>query len=645
MMIDSEKASDETSKEGFPTEDVPRPNADDAPDVPSFGRLLTLAKPEWTMLAVAFILMVGAEGLGLYNPVLLADAYDYLINPLLTTSERMTEINGEMALVLILHGAGVVGGFFRVAIMQSAGERIVARLRYDLYSSILSQDIAFFDKTKSGELVSRLSSDTTLLQKATSQAVPEVCVGFVKLVASIAIMFWISAPLAGVTLACVFLIFVVVIPFGKWIGALSKRYQDALGKAQTRSTEALGAMRTVQSFAAEDRERARYREVIGDPMQFPFWYPTDHKKHETTYSVGFFKSIVNSGFYSIIFGVGFGCLYISLWFGFKLVNDGDISLGDLTAFQSYVFQIGASLGQTSAAITQLVEAKGASGRVFYLLDRVPSIPTPLLGDDKNDEEVPPTPLKPESMMGAVAFNNVSFSYPSRPDLPVLRNFSLSIPPNTTAALVGSSGAGKSTVVALIQRFYDVTDGSVTIDGNDIRDLDVKWLRRRVGYVQQEPSVFGLSVRENITYGVDRMVSQEELEACCEKANAHDFIAQWPNGYETLVGERGIQLSGGQKQRLAIARSLLVDPRILLLDEATSALDAESEHLVQEAIDKAAEGRTTIIVAHRLSTIRRASQIVVVDDHQIIDVGSHDALLERCPKYQDLIRRQSVFSTK
>lgn len=193
----------------------------------------------------------------------------------------------------------------------------------------------------------------------------------------------------------------------------------------------------------------------------------------------------------------------------------------------------------------------------------------------------------------------------------------------------------------MQRFYDVSSGSVTIDGIDIRELDLKWLRSNIGYVQQEPQLFGMTIRENVTYGVDRVVSHDELVEVCQKANAHDFISKWPNKYETMVGERGVTLSGGQKQRVSIARALLVNPRILLLDEATSALDAESEHLVQEAIEKAVVGRTVLIVAHRLSTIKRAQQIVVIDDHQIVDVGNHDVLMRRCTKYQDLIKRQSV----
>jgi ATP-binding cassette subfamily B protein len=340
-----------------------------------------------------------------------------------------------------------------------------------------------------------------------------------------------------------------------------------------------------------------------------------------------------------------------LWYGFKLVNDQAITLGALTAFQSYVFQIGAGLGHTSTFIAQLVQARGVSGRIFYLLDRIPEIPKPRGKKDPSDEEkgthtsteTPPDATEGEkaAMLGLVEFRGVNFSYPSRSNVPVLRDFNLVVPPNTTAAIVGSSGAGKSTVVALLERFYDVNAGSIMIDGKDIRDLDLKWLRSHTASVQQEPVLFGITCRENVMYGVDRDVSQAELEEVCRKASAHDFIKEWPEGYDTLVGERGVKLSGGQKQRLSIARALLVNPRILLLDEATSALDAESEHLVQEAIQKAVVGRTVLIVAHRLSTIQNADQIVVLDNCQIVDVGRHEELLERCNKYQDLIKRQSL----
>jgi ATP-binding cassette subfamily B protein len=605
-----------------------------SPPAPPYSKVFALGAPERTMLLIALILMIGSEAGGLYNPILLAQAYNALVDPSLTTSERQSDINRVMVIAIAIHFSAVLAGFFRLSIMTVAGERVVARLRNNLYSSLLKQEIAFFDDHKTGELVSRLSSDTTLVQQAVSQAVPEVMLGVVKLVTAIGLMFWLSPKLAGVTIGFTFLIFCVCAPFGQLLGNLARKYQDALGEAQTYSTEALGGMRTVLSFASEDRERKRYASKIGKPEEFPYWFPVSTSL-STTYAVGFWKGIATSGFFTIIFGVGFGSMFVSLWFGFKLVNDGAMTLGDLTAFQSYIFTIGGSLAQTARFVSQLVEARGASGRVFALLERTPLIPASTTPEDEESN------LKPEALQGSVEFHSVDFSYPSRPDVPVLKSFSLSIPPNTTAALVGSSGAGKSTVVALMQRFYDVTGGSITIDGNDIRDLDLQWLRQHIGYVQQEPQLFGMTVRENICYGVDREVSQEEVENVCREANAHDFIIQWPNSYETLVGERGVKLSGGQKQRVAIARALLVNPRILLLDEATSALDAESEALVQDAIEKAMMGRTVLIVAHRLSTIQRAQQIVVLDNHQIADVGTHGALLDRCAKYQELIKRQSV----
>lgn len=414
-------------------------------------------------------------------------------------------------------------------------------------------------------------------------------------------------------------------------------------------------MRTVQSFTAEKREEQRYRSKVGDPQQHRWWLATGTA--ETTYRAGVTMALTNSAFFTIIFGVGFGAMYITLWYGFKLVNDGEITLGELTAFQSYIFQIGGALGQTSQFITKLIQAQGAAARIFYLLERKPLIATPAAttppqpgsssGKVVTDEENQKTthlPLRPATMAGAVDFNNVSFNYPSRPDVNVLKNFSLSIPINSTAALVGSSGSGKTTVVSLLQRFYDVTEGSITIDGNDIRQLDLKWMRSHIAYVQQEPQLFGQTVKENIIYGLDREVTQDEIEAAARDANAHEFIQAWPDGYSTILGERGVLSSGGQKQRLAIARALLLAPRILILDEATSALDSESEYLVQEAINRAVVGRTVLIVAHRLSTIKRAEKIVVLNNRAIIDMGTHQDLMERCSKYQDLIKRQSLLTT-
>eukprot|EP00560_Eucampia_antarctica_P008296 CAMPEP_0197825950 /NCGR_PEP_ID=MMETSP1437-20131217/2972_1 /TAXON_ID=49252 ORGANISM="Eucampia antarctica, Strain CCMP1452" /NCGR_SAMPLE_ID=MMETSP1437 /ASSEMBLY_ACC=CAM_ASM_001096 /LENGTH=686 /DNA_ID=CAMNT_0043426179 /DNA_START=390 /DNA_END=2450 /DNA_ORIENTATION=- len=617
----------------------------------SLVKLFVLAKPEWGFLFISFLFQVAGEAISLYIPLMLAEVYDTIIDTAASTSDKMSEVNRAMIPVLVLCVVGAFAGFFGGSIMIVAGERVVTRLRNALYRSMLSQEISFFDNTQSGELVSRLGSDTALLQTATSKSLSGATIAFIRICVSLSLMFWISPKLAGLTIGMTVSIFIPSIPFGKFLGSLSKRYQDLLGKAQTRSTEALGSMRTVQSFAAEDREAARYEDIVGDPDSFKYWKP-DNKN--TIYRIGFWRSVVQSGFVTFIFGAGFVALYGILWYGFKLVLDGEITIGDLTAFNAYIIQIGLGLGEVSSNLAEVMHAQGACGRVFELLERIPAIPS-LLKNEKNIsvkrmetdiENFDTAPehtklIKPQSMEGTVCFENVSFAYQSRMDIPVLRNFTLTIPANTTAAFVGSSGGGKTTIVSLLQRFYDVDQGQIMIDGRDIRSLDLKWMRQHIGCVHQEPQLFGLTVRENICFGLGRDVTDQEVEKACKEANAHDFIMKMPQGYSTLVGERGIKLSGGQKQRVAIARALVINPRILLLDEATSALDAESEHLVQEAINKAVVGRTVLVVAHRLSTIKQSQQIVVLDNHEIIDRGTHDELIGRCAKYMNLIKRQTT----
>lgn len=610
-------------------------NADvPASSKPSIWRFFQLAKPEMPMLVLSFILMIGSEATNMITPLVVANAYDILVDPTMDDEQRMSEINNYMFIAVILTIVGIIAGFLRGTIQGVIGERVVARLRCNLYKQILKQEIAFFDEHKSGELVSRLGSDTTLLQAVVSQSLPDFFTQLIKAVSAMALMFYISPKLAGLALGGVLFIFLFSSPMGTLMGRLSKEYQDILGQAQTHSTEAIGSMRTVQAFVAEPKEISRYNGKIGNPDEIPYWWPS--KVPNTTYRVGFFKSIAQSGFFSFIFGAGFGFLNVTLWYGFYLVLQDEITLGSLTAFNAYIIGIGFAMGQMAASIAKIFEGLGASGRVFYLVDRMPQIPQPPISP-----EVKSDTIKPESMVGQVEFENVSFSYPSRPSQLVLDNVSLSIRPNSTTALVGSSGSGKSTIVSLLQRFYDINHGRITVDGHNLKDLDLAWLRQQIGYVQQEPNLFGLTIRENMLYGVQRDVSQKELEAAATDAHAHEFIEQMAEGYETLVGERGVRLSGGQKQRVAIARALLTNPAILLLDEATSALDAESEHLVQQAIDKAVVGRTVIVVAHRLSTIRQADQIVVMNNHRIVSVGIHDDLLNKCSRYRDLIKRQSV----
>jgi ABC-type multidrug transport system fused ATPase/permease subunit len=645
-------------------------NADDT-TVPSLSRLILLGKPEFCILALAGILMIFSQGAQLYIPLLIGKAYDDLVDnnndnatdmaaeaaddtDTATTDTTMASINTLMFWALATHVSAACASGLRSTLMGIAGERVVARMRTTLYSSILRQEIAFFDATQSGELVSRLGSDTMLVKRAIASSWAEVVLGFLRLVATLALMFVISPKLAGWTIGSTFTVFVACLPFGKTMGKLSKAYQETLGEAQNFPTEVIGAMRTVKSFGAEEREAHRYQQKIGVPSYCP------DRNSDTTFRIGYDQSVVRALFGFCIFGGGFGAMYGTLWYGFALVHQNELKIGDLSAFQAYILGIGGILAHMSSSISNLIEARHASQRIFALLDREPKINSIDSSNDPSQSENGDdcgglssstssrsiSEEKPDE--AKISFDQVSFSYPTRPNVPVLHNFSLEIPRNKTTAIVGPSGAGKSTIVSLLERFYDVEQGSIRFDGVDIRRLDVRRLRRQLGYVQQEPTLFGLSVRDNLCYGLDHAyasaIGDEELLEACRTANAYDFVSKLPRGLDEMVGERGVMLSGGQKQRLAIARAILGSPSVLLLDEATSALDAESEFLVQRAMDAASKGRTVVVVAHRLSTIKRADQIVVMENHKIRDAGTHGELMNRCSVYQNLVSRQSFVAT-
>jgi len=648
---------------------------------PTAARFLQLLRGESHLVVCGLVLLVVSESANLAVPYIVALAYDSLqdfffglgamtygiddgVEDTSLSSESfgkatMKDINIWMVVTIAVYFLSIVTSFVSRSILAVLGERLVARLRNQLYDSVLHQEIGFYDEHKTGEIVSRLGSDTQLLQSTVATFAPEALIGSVKTIISLILMFSINAKLTSMTFAGIFILCLISIPFGQYLSVLSKRYQDILGDAQTRSTEALGGIRTVQSFAAETKELNRFTEKIGDP-------DVSRKKNdpETTYSTGAKKALVNVGVFTLVFGGAFGFLYCTLWYAFYLVViEGSLSLGGLTAFQNYVITIGFAIGTTVTNGTQVVTGLAALGRVFYLLERKPRVKNfdGIYDDDDDDvdetEEVTksdkPTEVRKSiipstTMDGVINFDNVMFSYPTRPDVLVLNAFTLKLPKDSTTALVGSSGSGKSTVVSLIQRFYDADAGAITLDGVDITHLDISWLRSQIGYVQQEPQLFGMTLRNNLTYGLSEeaasKITQGDLENVCRDANAHEFISSWPEGYDTMVGERGITLSGGQKQRVAIARALLTNCRILLLDEATSALDAESEFEVQKAIENAMVGRTVVVVAHRLSTIKGADQIVVMDNRKIVDIGTHDGLLENCQRYQELIKRQSTIAS-
>jgi ATP-binding cassette subfamily B protein len=589
----------------------------------ALGKILQLSKPEWPALCSTIIFVFGSELCNLYNPIVLAKAYNAIIDPTTTPDTKRAIVREAMLLVFALQIAGQILGYIKGLLVGFVGERVVCRVRNRLYRTMLSFEMGFFDAHKTGGLTSRVSADTQSIQAAASGALPDLLYATAKFCVTVGLMGTISGQMTGYVILGTLATFLVVMPTAKKIGTTSKRYQDALAEAGSVAVEALGSMKTVKAFVGEDVECKRFSAKIGDLQDTKCWLPTDGP--DTTLRLGLRRVVLIVNAFTGGFGVFFLMFSAVTWLGFDRVIEGEITLGDLTAFNSYAFSTLFVIAQLGGAATKLISAKGAAQRVFELLEREPKIPR---GGHR-----------PEQMMGEVELEGVTFSYPTRPDITVLKDFSLRVPTNSTTAMVGASGSGKSTVISLLQRFYDVQEGRVLVDGRDIRDLDSDWLGANIGFVQQEPSLFGMTIKGNLTYALPREASDREIADACKRANAHLFITDFPEGYETLIGERGLTLSGGQKQRLAIARALLVDPRVLLLDEATSALDAESEHLVQEAIGVLMEGRTTIIVAHRLSTIRNADQIVVVNKATINDIGTHDELLGRCEQYQELVRLQ------
>lgn len=369
-------------------------------------------------------------------------------------------------------------------------------------------------------------------------------------------------------------------------------------------------MRTVRSFSSEARTSAQYTSAV-----------------EQSYEVGRRLSGAYGLFQGSMTFIPQAAIALVLWWGGTQVIEGALSAGLLTSFLLYTLSMAMAFAFLSALYGDFMAAVGASQRLFQLLDREPEIPS-------SGGLVPTTPF-----VGHVEFDQVSFAYPTREDIRVLHDVSLSLEPGKILALVGPSGGGKSTLVALLERFYDVGTGRILVDNRDLRELDPRWYRSHVALVSQEPILFATTIRENITFGVSRVVTEAEIIAAATAANAHSFISGFPEGYDALVGERGVRLSGGQKQRIAIARALIMNPKVLLLDEATSALDAESEHLVQEAIDRAMQDRTVMVIAHRLSTVKNAHSIAVLSGGKVAERGTHDELIQLGGIYKKLVHKQ------
>jgi ATP-binding cassette subfamily B protein len=572
----------------------------------SYRRILRLARPEIASLAAGTFFLALSSGASLAVPRYIGRVVDQAMAP----GASAGALDGVAVLLVVAFAVQGVASALRFALFTIAGERVVARLREELFAKVMEQDIAFFDERKTGELTSRLASDTTVLQNAVSVNI-SMGLRFVATIAGgVGFLFYTSPRLTALMLAVVPPIALGAVAYGRRVRKLARDVQDALAGASEVAEEALAGIRTVRVFTAEPSEVKRYGAAV-----------------RRSFQLARSRSIIAASFMGVAMCAAGVATAAVLWYGGRLVAARELTGGELTSFLVYTLLVGFALGGLSDIWADFMKASGAAERIFELLDRRPAIPA------SGGAEL-------AEVRGRVTFEDVAFSYPSRPDATVLRGVDLEVSPGEAVALVGPSGAGKSTIAALLTRLYDPEAGRVLLDGRDLRDLSPEGLRRRIGVVSQEPILFSCSIAENIRYG-RAGATDAEVTAAARLANAHDFVSRFPDGYATLVGERGVQLSGGQKQRIAIARAVLKDPRILILDEATSALDAESEHLVKEALDRLMKGRTTLIIAHRLSTVAGADRVLVLDGGRVVQSGPHGALMGQEGLYRRLVERQFV----
>ncbi|MBX7242657.1 MAG: ATP-binding cassette domain-containing protein [Bacteroidia bacterium] len=522
--------------------------------------------------------------------------------------ETLNALAIVMGIVLLVQG---ILSFGRVYFFSQVSEKTMADIRYSVYRKIITMPVTFFEQRRVGELNSRLASDVTQLQDVLSVTLAELFRQLLTLIIGVSVLLYWSPRLTFSMLATFPVLIIITMVFGRFIRKISKKAQDELANATVVVEETLQSVNIVKAFTNELKEVNRYRNALDNNVKMSL---------KAARWRGLFVMFV---IYAI-----FGAIILIVWNAAGMVKQNQIGIGDLIEFISYTVFIGASVGSLGDIYSQLQKTIGASERIREILRETPEF------------DLPQKQTLFPRLSGDVQFKDVHFAYPSRLDTPVLKGLSLSIGKGEKVALVGQSGAGKSTIAQLIMRFYPHSEGEILFDNQPIRSFDIQQLRQNIGIVPQEIILFGGTIRENISYGKPS-ATEAEIQEAAQRANALEFIERFPEGMDTIVGERGIKLSGGQRQRIAIARAILKNPALLILDEATSSLDAESESLVQGALNELMKNRTTLIIAHRLSTIRTADNIYVLDGGRVAESGTHDQLLlNPSGIYSNLVRLQS-----
>ncbi|MBS0029647.1 ABC transporter ATP-binding protein [Chitinophaga sp. 22321] len=566
-------------------------------------RLFRYVKPYWPQFALGLLFLLISSLAGLAFPKLLGN----LVDPSSSTSLVKGMNKAGVMLIAVLIGQSIFS-FFRIVLFVNVTEKTLATLRQTIYSHLIRLPMKFFLERRVGELSSRISSDISLLQETFTTTLAEFIRQMIIIVGGVVILLITSPQLTAFMLAILPLMMIVAVVFGKFIRRFSKQVQEQVAASNTVVEETLQGILNVKAFANEFFEIARYKQRTNEAARIGM-------------KGGKFRGAFSS---FIIMGI-FGALVAVIWRGVAI----GMPTSALLSFVLYSLFIGGSIAGLAEVYTNLQKSIGATEHLLEILD------------EPAEDISPVTAIAPENHLdGQISFRNVSFHYPSRPDLTIMNDVSFDVYADQKVALVGPSGAGKSTIVSLLLRLYDPVNGNILFDGKESSSFPLSQLRSQMAVVPQDVFLFGGTIAENIAYGKPG-ATVEEMEAAAKQANAWEFIQRFPLGLDTVVGERGIQLSGGQRQRIAIARAVLKNPRILILDEATSALDSESERLVQDALDKLMEGRTSIVIAHRLATVREADKIIVLDKGHIVEEGTHNELIGQDGLYRTLSEMQFI----